>query len=102
VAAFTAIRINPARGPFRRARQRDAEFEDELCSARKDHFYIGPIGRGEAGEDGTHFHQLLEDRHPWRSTNVARIARSPMHSVVVECTRMGGGFWRKGNAGRHC
>ena len=76
-------------------------FEGELSFGGQDHFYLETNAAwAETGEDGTVFISS-STQHPSEVQHiVAHLLDLPMHSVVVECPRMGGGFRRKGNPGR--
>jgi len=70
--------------------------QGELTLGGQDHFYLeGQISLAQPMEDG--------DTHVWCSTQhpsevqklVARVLARPIHTVTVECRRMGGGFGGK-------
>jgi xanthine dehydrogenase molybdopterin binding subunit/xanthine dehydrogenase small subunit len=71
-------------------------FEGELSFGGQDHFYLETNAAwAEAGEDGTVFISS-STQHPSEVQHiVAHLLDVPMHSVVVECPRMGGGFGGK-------
>ena len=71
-------------------------FEGELSFGGQDHFYLETNAVwAEAGEDGTVFISS-STQHPSEVQHiVAHLLDLPMHSVVVECPRMGGGFGGK-------
>jgi xanthine dehydrogenase molybdopterin binding subunit len=71
-------------------------FEGELSFGGQDHFYLETNAAwAEAGEDGTVFISS-STQHPSEVQHiVAHLLDAPMHSVVVECPRMGGGFGGK-------
>src|SRR5438105_6174779 len=62
----------------------------------QDHFYVETNAAwAETGEDGTVF-VCSSTQHPSEVQHiVAHLLALPMHSVVVECPRMGGGFGGK-------
>ena len=62
----------------------------------QDHFYLETNAAwAERGEDGTMFISS-STQHPSEVQHiVAHVLGLPMHSVVVECPRMGGGFGGK-------
>jgi xanthine dehydrogenase molybdopterin binding subunit/xanthine dehydrogenase small subunit len=68
----------------------------ELSLGGQDHFYLETNAAwGETGEDGTVFISS-STQHPSEVQHiVAHLLDLPMHSVVVECPRMGGGFGGK-------
>jgi len=70
--------------------------EGELSFGGQDHFYLETNAAwAEAGEDGTVFISS-STQHPSEVQHiVAHLLDLPMHSVVVECPRMGGGFGGK-------
>src|SRR5438270_237726 len=70
--------------------------EGELSSGGQDHFYLETNAAwAETGEDGTVFISS-STQHPSEVQHiVAHLLDLPMHSVVVECPRMGGGFGGK-------
>src|SRR6266513_1792955 len=70
--------------------------EGELSFGGQDHFYLETNAAwAEAGEDGTVFISS-STQHPAEVQHiVAHLLDLPMHSVVVECPRMGGGFGGK-------
>lgn len=71
-------------------------FEGELSFGGQDHFYLETNAAwAETGEDGTVFISS-STQHPSEVQHiVAHVLDLPMHSVVVECPRMGGGFGGK-------
>jgi xanthine dehydrogenase molybdopterin binding subunit/xanthine dehydrogenase small subunit len=71
-------------------------FEGELSFGGQDHFYLETNAAwAEAGEDDTVFISS-STQHPSEVQHiVAHLLDIPMHSVVVECPRMGGGFGGK-------
>jgi xanthine dehydrogenase molybdopterin binding subunit/xanthine dehydrogenase small subunit len=71
-------------------------FEGELSLGGQDHFYLETNAAwAETGEDGTVFISS-STQHPSEVQHiVAHLLALPMHSVVVECPRMGGGFGGK-------
>jgi len=70
--------------------------EGELSLGGQDHFYLETNAAwAETGEDGTVFISS-STQHPSEVQHiVAHLLDLPMHSVVVECPRMGGGFGGK-------
>jgi xanthine dehydrogenase molybdopterin binding subunit/xanthine dehydrogenase small subunit len=72
------------------------KFEGEISFGGQDHFYLETnAARAERGEDGTIFISS-STQHPSEVQHiVAHALNLPMHSVVVECPRMGGGFGGK-------
>jgi xanthine dehydrogenase molybdopterin binding subunit/xanthine dehydrogenase small subunit len=68
----------------------------ELSLGGQDHFYLETNAAwAETGEDGTVFISS-STQHPSEVQHiVAHLLDLPMHSVVVECPRMGGGFGGK-------
>ena len=72
------------------------KFEDELSFGGQDHFYLETNAAwAERGEDGTIF-VSSSTQHPSEVQHiVAHVLALPMHSVVVESPRMGGGFGGK-------
>jgi xanthine dehydrogenase molybdopterin binding subunit/xanthine dehydrogenase small subunit len=70
--------------------------EGELSFGGQDHFYLETNAAwAERGEDGTVFISS-STQHPSEVQHiVAHLLDLPMHSVVVECPRMGGGFGGK-------
>jgi xanthine dehydrogenase molybdopterin binding subunit len=72
------------------------EMEGESSFGGQDHFYLESNACwAEAGEDGTVFISW-STQHPSEVQHiVAHVLKLPMHSVVVECPRMGGGFGGK-------
>jgi xanthine dehydrogenase molybdopterin binding subunit len=72
------------------------KFEGELSFGGQDHFYLETNAAwAESGEDGTVFISS-STQHPSEVQHiVAHLLDLPMHSVVVECPRMGGGFGGK-------
>jgi xanthine dehydrogenase molybdopterin binding subunit/xanthine dehydrogenase small subunit len=77
---------------------RDAplNLEGEFSFGGQDHFYLETNACwAEAGEDGSVFISS-STQHPSEVQHlVAHVLKVPMHSVVVECPRMGGGFGGK-------
>ena len=71
-------------------------FEDEISFGGQDHFYLETnAARAVCGEDGSIF-VSSSTQHPSEVQHiVAHVLNLPMHSVVVECPRMGGGFGGK-------
>jgi xanthine dehydrogenase molybdopterin binding subunit/xanthine dehydrogenase small subunit len=71
-------------------------FEGELSFGGQDHFYLeSNAAWAETGEDGTVFISS-STQHPSEVQHiVAHLLDLPMHSVVIECPRMGGGFGGK-------
>jgi len=70
--------------------------EGEFSFGGQDHFYLETNAAwAETGEDGTVFISS-STQHPSEVQHiVAHLLGVPMHSVVVECPRMGGGFGGK-------
>ena len=70
--------------------------EGEISFGGQDHFYLETNAAwAERGEDGTIFINS-STQHPSEVQHiVAHVLALPMHSVVVECPRMGGGFGGK-------
>ena len=70
--------------------------EGELSLGGQDHFYLETNAAwAETGEDGTVFISS-STQHPSEVQHiVAHLLDLPMHSVVVECPRLGGGFGGK-------
>ena len=70
--------------------------EGEFSIGGQDHFYLETNAAwAERGEDGTMFISS-STQHPSEVQHiVAHVLGLPMHSVVVECPRMGGGFGGK-------
>ncbi|MGI8819755.1 MAG: xanthine dehydrogenase molybdopterin binding subunit [Chthoniobacterales bacterium] len=70
--------------------------EGEFSFGGQDHFYLETNAAwAEAGEDGSVFISS-STQHPSEVQHiVAHVLQLPMHSVVVECPRMGGGFGGK-------
>jgi xanthine dehydrogenase molybdopterin binding subunit/xanthine dehydrogenase small subunit len=70
--------------------------EGELSFGGQDHFYLETNAAwAETGEDGTVFISS-STQHPSEVQHiVAHLLDLPMHGVVVECPRMGGGFGGK-------
>lgn len=68
----------------------------EFSFGGQDHFYLETNAAwAERGEDGTIF-LSSSTQHPSEVQHiVAHVLALPMHSVVVECPRMGGGFGGK-------
>ena len=81
---------------------RDAphSFEGEFSFGGQDHFALETHAAwAEAGEDGTVFINS-STQHPSEVQHiVAHVLGVPMHSVVVECPRMGGAFGGKETQG---
>ncbi|HEX4641516.1 MAG TPA: xanthine dehydrogenase molybdopterin binding subunit, partial [Chthoniobacterales bacterium] len=71
-------------------------FEGEFSFGGQDHFYLETNAAwAERGEDGSIFISS-STQHPSEVQHiVAHVLALPMHSVVVECPRMGGGFGGK-------
>ncbi|HEY2139579.1 MAG TPA: xanthine dehydrogenase molybdopterin binding subunit, partial [Chthoniobacterales bacterium] len=71
-------------------------FEGRFSFGGQDHFYLETNAAwAETGEDGTVFISS-STQHPSEVQHiVAHLLNLPMHSVVVECPRMGGGFGGK-------
>ena len=71
-------------------------FEGEFSFGGQDHFYLETNAAwAERGEDGSVFISS-STQHPSEVQHiVAHVLALPMHSVVVECPRMGGGFGGK-------
>ncbi len=72
------------------------KLEGEFAMGGQDHFYLETqAGWAERGEDGTIF-VCSSTQHPSEVQHiVAHLLALPMHSVVVQCPRMGGGFGGK-------
>ncbi|MDQ2825141.1 MAG: xanthine dehydrogenase molybdopterin binding subunit, partial [Verrucomicrobiota bacterium] len=72
------------------------KFDGEISFGGQDHFYLETNAAwAERGEDGTMF-VSSSTQHPSEVQHiVAHVLALPMHSVVVECPRMGGGFGGK-------
>ncbi len=72
------------------------KFDGEISFGGQDHFYLETNACwAECGEDGTIF-VSSSTQHPSEVQHiVAHVLDLPMHSVVVECPRMGGGFGGK-------
>ncbi len=72
------------------------KLEGEFSFGGQDHFYLETNACwAEAGEDGSVFISS-STQHPSEVQHiVAHVLKLPMHSVVVECPRMGGGFGGK-------
>ncbi|MEP6955310.1 MAG: xanthine dehydrogenase molybdopterin binding subunit [Chthoniobacterales bacterium] len=70
--------------------------EGEFSFGGQDHFYLeSNAAWAEAGEDGSVFISS-STQHPSEVQHiVAHVLQLPMHSVVVECPRLGGGFGGK-------
>ena len=70
--------------------------EGEFSFGGQDHFYLETNAAwAERGEDGTMF-VSSSTQHPSEVQHiVAHVLGLPMHRVVVECPRMGGGFGGK-------
>ena len=71
-------------------------FDGEFSFGGQDHFYLETqAGWAERGEDGTMFISS-STQHPSEVQHiVAHVLALPMHSVVIEAPRMGGGFGGK-------
>ncbi|MEY2537714.1 MAG: xanthine dehydrogenase large subunit [Verrucomicrobiota bacterium] len=71
-------------------------FDGEISFGGQDHFYLETNAAwAERGEDGTIF-VSSSTQHPSEVQHiVAHVLALPMHSVVVECPRMGGAFGGK-------
>lgn len=71
-------------------------FAGEFSCGGQDHFALeSHASWAECGEDGTIFISS-STQHPSEVQHiVAHVLKLPMHSVVVECSRMGGGFGGK-------
>ncbi|HJT80607.1 MAG TPA: xanthine dehydrogenase molybdopterin binding subunit, partial [Chthoniobacterales bacterium] len=71
-------------------------FDGEFSFGGQDHFYLETqAGWAERGEDGTMF-VTSSTQHPSEVQHiVAHVLALPMHSVVIEAPRMGGGFGGK-------
>src|SRR2546423_578699 len=85
------------RGDFERAlTESPCTLEGEFAIGGQDHFYLETqAGWAERGEDGTVF-VCSSTQHPSEVQHiVAHLLALPMHSVVVQCPRMGGGFGGK-------
>jgi xanthine dehydrogenase molybdopterin binding subunit/xanthine dehydrogenase small subunit len=86
-----------ARGDFSRAIA-DSSFtlEGDFAIGGQDHFYLETNAAwAERGEDGTIF-VSSSTQHPSEVQHiVAHVLALPMHSVVIQCPRMGGGFGGK-------
>jgi xanthine dehydrogenase large subunit len=85
------------RGDFETAlRDAPLRLEGEISFGGQDHFYLETNAAwAERGEDGTIFISS-STQHPSEVQHiVAHVLALPMHSVVVECPRMGGGFGGK-------
>ena len=85
------------RGDFERAfADSPCKLEGEFAIGGQDHFYLETqAGWAERGEDGTVF-VCSSTQHPSEVQHiVAHLLALPMHSVVVQCPRMGGGFGGK-------
>ena len=72
------------------------KFDGEISFGGQDHFYLETNAAwAERGEDGTIF-VSSSTQHPSEVQHiVAHVLALPMHSVIVECPRMGGGFGGK-------
>ncbi|MEY2547199.1 MAG: xanthine dehydrogenase large subunit [Verrucomicrobiota bacterium] len=72
------------------------KFHGEISFGGQDHFYLETNACwAERGEDGTMF-VSSSTQHPAEVQHiVAHVLALPMHSVVIECPRMGGGFGGK-------
>lgn len=85
------------RGDFDRAlAESPCTLEGEFAMGGQDHFYLETQAAwAERGEDGTVF-VCSSTQHPSEVQHiVAHLLALPMHSVVVQCPRMGGGFGGK-------
>lgn len=85
------------RGDFARAFGASAfTLESEFAIGGQDHFYLETQAAwAERGEDGTIF-VSSSTQHPSEVQHIiAHLLALPMHSVVVQCPRMGGGFGGK-------
>jgi xanthine dehydrogenase molybdopterin binding subunit/xanthine dehydrogenase small subunit len=85
------------RGDFERGfADSPCKLEGEFAIGGQDHFYLETqAGWAERGEDGTVF-VCSSTQHPSEVQHiVAHLLALPMHSVVVQCPRMGGGFGGK-------
>jgi xanthine dehydrogenase molybdopterin binding subunit/xanthine dehydrogenase small subunit len=86
-----------ARGDFGRAlADSPCTLEGEFAMGGQDHFYLETNAAwAERGEDGTIF-VSSSTQHPSEVQHiVAHLLALPMHSVVIQCPRMGGGFGGK-------
>jgi xanthine dehydrogenase molybdopterin binding subunit/xanthine dehydrogenase small subunit len=72
------------------------KLEGEISFGGQDHFYLETNAAwAERGEDGSMF-VSSSTQHPSEVQHiVAHVLALPMHSVVIECPRMGGGFGGK-------
>src|SRR5205823_9752041 len=72
------------------------KLEGEFAIGGQDHFYLETNASwAERGEDGTIF-VSSSTQHPSEVQHIiAHLLAIPMHSVVVQCPRMGGGFGGK-------
>src|SRR4029077_1386792 len=72
------------------------KLEGEISFGGQDHFYLETNAAwAERGEDGT-IYVNSSTQHPSEVQHiVAHVLALPMHSVVIECPRMGGGFGGK-------
>ena len=72
------------------------KLKGEISFGGQDHFYLETNAAwAERGEDGTIF-VSSSTQHPSEVQHiVAHVLALPMHSVVIECPRMGGGFGGK-------
>lgn len=72
------------------------KFDGDISFGGQDHFYLeSQAAWAECGEDGTIFISS-STQHPSEVQHiVAHVMKLPMHSVVIECPRMGGGFGGK-------
>jgi xanthine dehydrogenase molybdopterin binding subunit/xanthine dehydrogenase small subunit len=85
------------RGDFSRAFiESQFKLEGEFAIGGQDHFYLETQAAwAERGEDGTIF-VASSTQHPGEEQHIiAHLLALPMHSVVVQCPRMGGGFGGK-------
>lgn len=85
------------RGDFGRAYADAAlTLEGEFAIGGQDHFYLETNACwAERGEDGTIF-VSSSTQHPSECQHiVAHVLGLPMHSVIIQCPRMGGGFGGK-------
>ena len=85
------------RGDFSRAyAEASLTLQGEFALGGQDHFYLETNACwAERGEDGSIF-VSSSTQHPSEVQHiVAHVLNLPMHSVVVQCPRMGGGFGGK-------
>lgn len=85
------------RGDVDRAlQQAPLRMDGEFAIGGQDHFYLETNACwAEAGEDGTVFVRSSTQHPSEVQQSVAHVLALPLHSVVVECPRMGGGFGGK-------